>query len=129
MVVKTKAHVTLADAKEGTTTTMWEYLGNRAADHRARQGAELHPWSADADDSLERAWTSALEVAGWAAWQEASAGCLPLDTLEDIEPEERAQRRDAAAKRRQQAGTLEVLREESSDATASRARRLAAALS
>ena len=106
LVHKTMAHSTVAQVHEGQTT-MWEHLGNKAADARARQGAALHPWSDRAQALLDDAWGEALEVAAWAGWQEA-ASCLPPDAVEDISIEEQALRRQATAARRQAAGSLEV---------------------
>ena len=126
LVTKTKAHTTLADVHSGDTT-MWEHLGNAAADRRARLGAQMHPWPEGADERLELAWEQALELASWAGWQEASQ-CLPPDTLEDIGAEERAIRSQAEAERRRSAGTLLLTQEADDDAFVAEARRLAAAL-
>ena len=127
MVCKTKAHTTMADVHRGDTT-MWEHLGNRAADSRARLGAQMHPWSAETSQRLEVEWDQALEIASWAGWQEA-AQCLPPDTVEDIGPEERAVRAQAEAQRRRSAGSLLVLPQAGTEADiASAAARLAAAL-
>ena len=126
LVHKTKAHTTLVQVHAGDTT-MWEHLGNAAADRRAKMGAAMHPWSPQASALLDAAWEEALEVASWAGWQDAST-LVPPDTVEDISPEERALRRSAEAQRKRCAGTLLVESEEAASGCADSARLLAAAL-
>ena len=117
LVVKTRAHTTVSEAREGIVTTLWEHHANKAADGRAKLGASLHPWTPDAAEDLESHWELALELASWAGWQEAAASALP-DAIETINAEERAVRRAAQAERRQAAGLLEVAREEPDDRSA-----------
>ena len=126
LVHKTKAHTTMVQVHSGDTT-MWEHLGNSAADRRAKMGAALHPWSPQDSALLESSWEEALEVASWAGWQDAST-LVPPDTVEDISPEERVLRRSAEAQRKRSAGTLLVESEEAESGFACSARLLAAAL-
>ena len=128
LACKTKAHTTATQVEAGATT-WWEHKGNKAADLRAKQGAALHPWSPAAQQALEDAWGEALEFATWAGWQEQAVSSTTPDAGEDISAEERAVRRQAAAARCSQAGTLEVSRECAEDfGAAAAAAELAAAL-
>ena len=88
----------------------------------------MHPWNPEAEAKLDQAWDSALEMAAWAGWQEASA-CHPPHAVEDIDAEERALRSQAARARRQAAGQLQVRRDPAEDrGVAAAAKRLAADL-
>ena len=80
-VLKTKAHTTQDELDAGVTTE-WERLGNRWADHHAKQGAAKHPLPARLLDQLAGLRALQASMLRWAGKQEADMQDMELKDYE-----------------------------------------------